>query len=131
MRALDTNVLARWVLRDDEAQALAADAILREPCLVSITVMLELGWVLDRSLRLPRATVASMLGQILQLTTVTAENLAGLTWALERYRAGADWADAVHLADTTGLATAFVTFDRGLVRKLREHASIDVALIEV
>lgn len=131
MRALDTNVLARWVLRDDEAQALAADALLREPSLITTTVMLELGWVLDKSLRLPRATVAGMLGQILDLATVTAEDSVALKWALDRYRVGADWADAVHLATAAGPASVFLTFDRKLVRKLGRDAPIDVLLAEV
>lgn len=131
MKALDTNVLARWVLRDDEKQALAADAILRQPCFVSITVMLELGWVLDRSLRLPRSTVAAMLARILDLATLNAENATGLAWSIARYRAGADWADAVHLARTAGSATEFVTFDRQPVRKLGKHASVQVSLVEV
>lgn len=124
-------MLARWVLRDDERQALAADAILREPFFVSNTVMLERGWVLGKSLRLPRAIVAAMLGRILDLSTMTGEKVAGLGWALERYCARADWADAAHLATTASSATAFLTFDRGLVRRLGERASIDVLLVEV
>ena len=130
MKALDTNVLARWVLRDDHAQAVAADAILRDPCHVPLSVMLELGWVLGKSLRLPRKVVAAMLERILDLEGIAVENASGLRWSLERYRAGADWADAVHVIACAQTASAFATFDNGLVRKLKTAAPIPIQLIE-
>jgi predicted nucleic-acid-binding protein len=129
LRALDTNVLARWVLGDDPVQAKLAEAALREPCYVSLSVMVELGWVLGKSLNLPRATVAAMLDRVLRLDTVTAEESARLDWALERYRAGADWADAVHLVATARKAQLFITFDATLARKLGKSSPIPVDLL--
>lgn len=47
MRAVDTNVLARYYLRDDAAQARVADRILSDgDVFVPKTVVLELEWVL-------------------------------------------------------------------------------------
>ena len=47
MRAVDTNVLVRAFVQDDEAQAQRAEAFLgAEPVYVPVTVVLELEWVL-------------------------------------------------------------------------------------
>ena len=49
MIALDTNVLARYLLNDDAAQAEAAEALLSsgERFFVPLTVWLDLVWVLE------------------------------------------------------------------------------------
>lgn len=93
--------------------------------------MLELGWVLAKSLRLPRETVASQLERILDLETITAENAEGLHWALDRYRAGADLSDAVHVSGCARTASGFVTFDEALIRKLARSSPIPLELIEI
>ncbi len=59
MRALDTNVLARFFVDDtDDAQAAeqrpAAVAALSERSFVSVTVLLELEWVLRGFYELPK-----------------------------------------------------------------------------
>ena len=89
-------------------------AILRGPIWVTDTVFLELGWVLGRKLGLDRATVADALTTLLRLETLHTGNPARLAWAIERFRAGADWADVVHLVSIGTAANAFVTFDRHL-----------------
>lgn len=103
-----------------------ADAVLEGPCRVSLTVLLELGWVLDRVMRLPRRTVAQMLGSVAALDTLTVEQGDRLSWAIARYEAGADWADAVHLIANADAATAFVTFDRELARQAGRSAPLAV-----
>lgn len=116
MRAADTNILARLILQDEPHQARLAEAIVREPVWVSHTVWIELGWVLGKRLRLDHATVADAMATLLMLETVHVADREGLAWAIERYRAGADWADAVHLVAARGVADRFVTFDRGIAR---------------
>lgn len=116
MKAVDTNILARLILQDEPHQARLAEAIVREPVWVSHTVWIELGWVLGKRLRLDHATVADAMATLLMLETVHVADREGLAWAIERYRAGADWADAVHLVAARGVADRFVTFDRGIAR---------------
>ena len=116
MRAVDTNILARLILQDEPHQARLAEAIVREPVWVSHTVWIELGWVLGKRLRLDHAIVADAMATLLMLETVHVADREGLAWAIERYRAGADWADAVHLVAARGVADRFVTFDRGIAR---------------
>jgi predicted nucleic-acid-binding protein len=115
MRALDTNVLARLVLADDDQQYASAIALIGQPVWITTTVWIELGWVLSKRLRLDRAVVSEALRTILMIETVHTADRDGIGWAIERYRAGADWADMIHLITARGVAETFVTFDRGIV----------------
>ncbi len=58
--AVDTNVLMRFIARDDEAQAQAAASVLAsaDAIVVSNVVFTEAVWVLRRVYRFPRADVA-------------------------------------------------------------------------
>lgn len=47
MRAVDTNVLVRLLVRDDEAQAAAAEAFIAGGAWVSHVVLVETLWVLE------------------------------------------------------------------------------------
>ena len=85
-----------------------------QPAWVSNTVWVELGWVLGKRLRLDRAVVSAALSSILAIDTIHTADRHGLSWAIERYRLGADWADVVHLIAARGVADTFVTFDRGV-----------------
>lgn len=117
MKAVDTNILARFVLRDDEHQTRLAQQVLREPAWVSNTVWLELGWLLDKRLGLAREAVADAIETLLAIDVVHTADRPGLAWAIERYRRGADWADMVHLVAAQGAADAFITFDRTISRR--------------
>ncbi|MGA1800008.1 type II toxin-antitoxin system VapC family toxin [Sphingomonas sp. 4RDLI-65] len=114
MKAVDTNILARFILADDERQSAMASDILSAPVWVGLTVWLELGWVLATRAALGRAIVADAIETLLQLRTIHTADRDGLAWAVARYRAGADWADMIHLVSARSVADGFVTFDRGI-----------------
>ena len=116
MKSVDTNILARLVLQDDERQVELARDIMRAPVWVTHTVWLELGWVLGKRLRLDHAIVADALLTLLSLSTVHVADRDGLEWAIERYREGADWGDVLHLVAVRGASDVFVTFDRRIER---------------
>lgn len=116
MRAVDTNILARLILADDDPQYRIATTILEGPVWVTATVWLELGWVLGKRLQLDRAVVGDALQTVLMTQTVHTFDHDGMHWAIDRYRAGADWADVVHLVMARGIADSFATFDRGIAR---------------
>ena len=116
MKAVDTNVLARFILQDDERQAADAETVLRHPVWIADTVFLELGWVLGRKLGMDRVVVSQALTTVLRLETVHTRDRAMLLWAIERFRAGADWADVVHIVASRKAAQSFVTFDRDVER---------------
>ena len=126
MNSPDTNILARWLLEDDPDQTRMADDVLAQPVHITMTVLLELGWVLGSKKRLSRDTVADLLQTLLNLRTVNVGDRAGVDWAIERYRQGADWADMVHVVDSAGKAAAFVTFDESLARQAGPDSPIPV-----
>ncbi len=112
MKAVDTNILIRWITRDDPVQAPVADRVMAQPNYVSLTVLLEVAWTLGgEPFRLGRQSIAAALGLILATRTVTMQQEDGVAWAIERFAAGADIADMLHIV--AGRATdAFVTFEK-------------------
>lgn len=113
MKALDTNILARYLLDDDPAQSALARRQLQEPCLVTPTVLLELAWLLKSYYRLPRAEVVANLKDLIMTPELSVANAERVIWAIDRFADGGDFADMMHIA-TAEPAEAFVTFERRL-----------------
>ena len=124
MRAIDTNVLARLILRDDEAQACVAEDVVRQPFWIALTVWLELGWLLFKRLKLDRSVVCDALDAIASLETAHSSDLNGICWAITQFRGGADWADMIHLVASSNAADRFATFDAGIARRLADDGSL-------
>ena len=115
MRAVDTNVLARFIVRDDPMQAAAADHVLRSPFYIADTVLLETAWLLSSRYRIGRADLVATLADLLALPTATVSDAGWIGWAFGRVAAGADLADMMHLVSARGV-DGFVSFDRELAR---------------
>ena len=129
MQILDTNVLARWLLNDDFVQAQIADQAASQPFLLTWTVFIELGWVLEKAAGVPRSIVAEMMQQLLEFDNARMENTSAVEWAIERYRLGADWADMMHLASAPVDASSFVTFDKKLARQAGATSTLPIQLL--
>jgi predicted nucleic-acid-binding protein len=128
MQSVDTNVLARWILREDEVQAAIADTVMDGPVEITATVLVELGWVLTSVGGMNREQFANTMVSILSIDDALFADRDGLRWAVDRYRAGADWADMVHLV-TTRHAAGFATFDRKLLRQAGASTPLPVVLL--
>jgi len=112
MLAVDTNVIVRYLTRDDAEQFAKASALIgTEAVYVSATVLLETEWVLRRGYRFGRERVIAALAAFAGLPRVTLEDPAGAANALEWARSGMDFADALHLAKAQG-CDAFISFDQ-------------------
>jgi predicted nucleic-acid-binding protein len=118
--ALDTNVLVRLVLYDDEPQAKAAERLLvrarreQSELFVADVVLCELVWVLTRRAGLGRADIARAVEQLLRTAFVVVADRALVERALAAYRDGkGDFADYLirEQARRAG-ATEVATFDR-------------------
>ncbi|MEM6532602.1 MAG: type II toxin-antitoxin system VapC family toxin [Myxococcota bacterium] len=117
MIALDTNVLVRLVTQDDPRQVKAAKKRLGgQPVFVAKTVVLELAWVLESVYELDRDAVHRALDFVARLSRAQLEDSAAVRTALDAYRQGADFADALHVASSPSDAV-FVTFDRALTKR--------------
>lgn len=117
MRAVDTNILVRLLVNDDQAQAESAQrAMAAEPAFIPKTVMIELEWVLRSAYERSRAEIATSIESLLAVAGVVVEDSAAVEQAVAWFRQGMDFADALHLA-SSGHADAFVTFDIDLRRQ--------------
>lgn len=88
MIALDTNVLVRYLVGDDAAQAEAAQRVVEdvltpsEPGFVSLVVLVELNWVLGRIYGCPRDQIASIVVELLASPTILVEQAAAVAAAI-------------------------------------------------
>jgi predicted nucleic-acid-binding protein len=105
MIGLDTNVIARIVLADDQVQtrqaaAMLADAQLRgEEVSLSLPVVLELEWVLRSAAKLSKTAVVTTLRHLLETELLQIENEGALEYALHLYESSkADFAECLFLA---------------------------------
>lgn len=129
VRSIDTNVLARFIVRDDAIQADAATQILRGDVLLTPTVLLETVWLLASRYGMPRSIVSGRLADIVGLSNVTVRDEPLVVWALERLREGADFADMMHLVESRN-ARLFATFDRQLAKHAGEESPIAIETLE-
>ena len=126
MRALDTNVLARFFIDDaDDAQAAkqrpSAVAALSERAFVAVTVLLELEWVMRGFYGLPPADISRVLRVLSSIEHITLEDRSAVLMALDAFDQGLDFADALHMARSSR-ASGFATFDRRLAKRAKDLA---------
>ncbi len=122
MRAVDTNVLVRALVRDDEAQSARAMALLgAHDIFIPVTVVLELEWVLRSRYAFAPTTVAQALAKIAALGNVVVGEREAVLAATAKVALGWDFADALHHALSAG-CDDFTTLDADLVRRARRQA---------
>lgn len=124
MIGIDTNVLVRYVVRDDEPQYAAAARALESlteesPGFITQVVLAELYWVLVRSYRFPATTCLAVIRGLVATASLEFDDAEGLVRALDLAEGGADFGDAL----VQGAMELFgvrdvVTFDRGAARGL-------------
>lgn len=126
MRSLDTNVLARFFIDDaDDAQAAkqrpAAVAALSERSFVSVTVLLELEWVMRGFYELPTRDISRVLRALAGIEHITLEDRDAVLVAVDAFDKGLDFADALHMARSSR-ASGFATFDQRLAGRAKRLA---------
>ena len=118
--ALDTNVIVRFLVRDDEAQSnlvykrLKKAELERERLFVPLVVMLETLWVLESAYNLSRDAILSAIEGLRQMSILEIE----ADQVLERVAESANGMDAdlsdlliMHSAAASG-CEAVLTFDK-------------------
>lgn len=119
MNSIDTNILARVLVRDDVRQAEMADRVIADGAYVPLTVLLETAWLLGSRYKVDRDPLSRILLNILDFPSVMVEREEGARWAIAQFRSGADIADAIHVAASHG-TDKFVTFDRMAFKKMAD-----------
>lgn len=97
MIGLDTNILVRYLTRDDEPQWRQASDIIQQnqPCFIANIVLCELVWVLKGAhYRFQKAEVIETLEAMLHSPAFEFESRSTVDQALQRYKQGkADFSD--------------------------------------
>jgi predicted nucleic-acid-binding protein len=119
MLGVDTNVLVRFLVRDDEAQFEKARKLIKREVaagrrvFVSQLVLLETEWVLRSRYSLPKPLIIATLSGLLDTTDVRFEDEPAIEEALFTWKdAAADFADCLIGAKNRRLGCrATATFD--------------------
>lgn len=124
MVGIDTNVLLRYLLRDDEQQFLLAERLfgsltVREPGFITHVTLTEAYWVLTRSLHLDRASALAVIRRFVDTDCLDFEDGETVVRALDLAEQGADFPDALIQGSMEQFgATETVTFDRHAAQQL-------------
>jgi predicted nucleic-acid-binding protein len=124
MIGLDTNILVRYLTQDDPIQSPKATEIIErrlteeKPGFVSIVVMVETVWVLERAYRLRTNEIAAAVERMLQTDVLVVENEQEVFSAMIALKDGQGaFADAVIAALGTRAGCSYtLTFDQKALR---------------
>jgi predicted nucleic-acid-binding protein len=86
MRAVETNVLVRLLVRDDLRQARAADAFVAAGAWVSLIALAEATWVLSAVYERGAAQIAAALEQLMNHKELILQDREVVAAALETFR---------------------------------------------
>lgn len=125
MIALDTNVLVRFLVSDDAAQARKAKALVDQleddeaRAFVSDVVLCELVWVLTRSYQFERGEIAAALKQLALARQLRFDAVDNVLRAIAAYENGkGDFADYVIREHARAAGCDSVhTFDKKLLKE--------------
>ncbi|MGC1485676.1 MAG: type II toxin-antitoxin system VapC family toxin [Candidatus Acidiferrum sp.] len=124
MIGLDTNILVRYLVQDDPIQSPRATEIIEKrlaaenPGFISIVVMIETVWVLDRAYGLSAVEIAAAIERILQVDVLVVEAEQQVFTAMTALQEGQGaFADAIISAlGTKAGCSCTWTFDRKALR---------------
>ena len=126
MRAIDTNVLVRFLTGDDPAQGAKARRLVEAgDIFVATSVLLETEWVLRSAYGFATDRIVQALRDFAGLPGVTLEDPLLAARALDWAAQGLDFADALHLGRAEG-CSAFMSFDRRLAKVAGRMAGVRV-----
>ncbi len=119
MIGIDTNILVRYLTRDDETQFLLAQQLIRnqisigERIFISLLVILETEWVLRSRYKAPKQQIARIFNDLLETRESVFEDEETLEEALHFWKdSNADFADCMIVAKTRRMGCSeLVTFD--------------------
>lgn len=125
--ALDTNVLVRYIVQDDQAQADIATQLIdqyagqKQSIMLNNIVLCELIWVLERGYKYSKADISTTLRHILSSTEFYFENQDILWLSLADYETtSCDFSDSLigKLNHTKFHCDKTITFDKGTSKLL-------------
>lgn len=130
MRAIDSNVIIRLIVNDNEDQVERARRLIEgETVLVATTVLLETNWVLKSTYGLGKSVILMALRAFTSHRNVRLIDGDVIEQALTLAESGLSIEDSFHVAASSA-ASSFVTFDGPLFRGACKIASIRVEKVD-
>src|SRR5260221_12007732 len=120
---VDTNVLVRAIVGDNERQSKVAQAELTKADVVALALpaLCELVWVLSQGYKIPSGEIAEAIRRLMNAANVVVNRPAAEA-GLALLNAGGDFADGVIAYEGSWLgADAFVSFDKKAVKLMEAH----------
>jgi predicted nucleic-acid-binding protein len=124
VKGIDTNILIRYLVRDDPAQFRIAVRFIEshctedEPGFVNHVVLAELVWVLERGYKYSRSAIVTVLATLLRTRQLSIEQPDDAASALNEYQDGADFADSLIAAANSRAGCEYTaTLDRNASRR--------------
>ena len=125
MRALDTNVLVRYIAQDDARQSALATRLLEHDLTpadrgyVSLVALLETVWVMESRYSASAELVGGILEDLLNTATLEVQDAPAVRAALLPYRkGGVDLHDSLIVALAAARNARVITFEAKAAKKL-------------
>ena len=123
MIAIDTNVLVRLLVVDDQEQSESAEQFLatltpQNPGLICREVLIELVWVLERTYGFKRTPISNAIHELITSSEIVVEDVDRVRMVTSEYRSStADFSDLMirSIAITLG-ASHVTTFDKSFAK---------------
>jgi predicted nucleic-acid-binding protein len=128
MTAIDTNIVVRFLTRDDSVQFEQSVRIFAMyEVFIPDTVILETAWVLRYAYEFTPEQVVEAFRKLFGLPNVHLRDSMTVALALQWHENGLDFADALHLAQSQH-CQEMQTFDQQFVRRSERITSCPVRL---
>lgn len=128
MIAADTNVIVRLLTHDDERQYKKAFAIFSTQLVfIPDTVIHETEWVLRYAYEFSVEDICRGLSGLFGLKNVRLSDSTRIAQAIDWFKQGLDFSDALHLAQSQGCEKLY-TFDKSFSARAESLGSCSVVL---
>ena len=126
MIAIDTNIVVRFLTRDNEDQYQKAYKLFNDhDVFIADTVILETEWVLRFAYNFDTKLIAGALTRLFGLPNVHINHPPLLAQTIAWHLQGLDFADAFHLANSQQCKT-FFTFDKKMINAVKSINTCEV-----
>ena len=125
MQGIDTNILVRFLVKDDQKQFQQALELLKSISIIYLSpiVLVETSWVLTHCYNIPSKKQCEKLGDLIKMRRFFTDNQQLTLKALNDYEKGFDFADAMIGHHNTFKCSTTWTFDKK-ASKLAEFSQI-------
>ena len=117
MLSIDSNLLVRFAVRDDEKQAEQVIQLFEQNRIhIALTVLLECEWVLRARYGYKARDTSDFFSFLVSQSQLEIEDSGAVQTAISAHLQGMDFADALHCVRAK---STFISFDKHLIRQAK------------